>query len=157
DKYGYSQEMVDHTIRAAAERVAQVPVKEVFNWGRLVRQWLLVLATGVGVYLLLMVAVGSFLVATGDSFGGFFWRFNRTATVWAKRNALLMNRVYWPTQAYVQIMRAPGSTLKVARDDPKRPELEVHAFQWVIYDPDTVEGVRPLRLDDLKDLAAKGW
>src|SRR5262249_11808566 len=54
-------------------------------------------------------------------------------------------------------MRAPGSTLKVARDDPKRPELEVHAFQWVIYDPEAVEGVRPLRLDDLKDLVDKGW
>src|SRR5205814_7763741 len=42
DKYGYSQDMVDYTIRAAAERVGQLPVTEVVNWGRLVRLWVLV-------------------------------------------------------------------------------------------------------------------
>src|SRR5262249_41001964 len=35
EKYGYSQIMLDRTIREAAERVEKLPVHEVFNWARL--------------------------------------------------------------------------------------------------------------------------
>src|SRR5262245_46299329 len=39
EKYGFSQPMLDRTIRDAAERVERLPVQEVFNWGRLVGYW----------------------------------------------------------------------------------------------------------------------
>jgi hypothetical protein len=159
DKYGYSQEMVDFTIRAAAERVAEVPVTEVFNWRRLIRQWLVVAAGTIGVFLLFFAVFGGVLLMKGDSPGEYFWRFNRTASIWGKRNALLAHRVYWPTQAYVeyvrlQLARSTESNLdvvKVPRDE-QRGDLQVRSFKWVIYDPSAIEGIRPLRLTDLK-----GW
>ena len=56
EKYGYSQIMLDRTIREAAERVEKLPVHEVFNWARL--RWHLFWAglVSVGVYLLVMIA-----------------------------------------------------------------------------------------------------
>src|SRR5262245_47025614 len=36
-KYGYSQDMIDHTLRDAADRVDKLPINEVFNWRRLWR------------------------------------------------------------------------------------------------------------------------
>src|SRR5262249_42571834 len=36
DKYGYSQQLVDKTVNDAADRVERIPVRQVFNWGRLV-------------------------------------------------------------------------------------------------------------------------
>lgn len=50
-KYGYSQVMVEHTVRDAAERVDQVAVSEVFDWSRLYRCAAIVLSLTVGVYL----------------------------------------------------------------------------------------------------------
>src|SRR5262249_60581877 len=35
EKYGYSQELVDKTVNDAANRVEELPVGQVFNWGRL--------------------------------------------------------------------------------------------------------------------------
>src|SRR5439155_6680911 len=56
EKYGYSQIMLDRTIREAAERVEKLPVYEVFNWARL--RWQLIWAgvVSLGVYLLVMLA-----------------------------------------------------------------------------------------------------
>jgi hypothetical protein len=161
EKYGYSQEMVDYTIRSAAERVAAVPVTEVFNWGRLIRQWLLVAGVTVGVYILAFLICGGVLAFNEHPPTDFFWRFNRSAAVWGKRDLLLMNRVYWPTQAYVEFVRfqaaetkADGTeVMKVARDE-KRPDIGVRAFQWVVYDSQVPESVRPLKFSDL---SAKPW
>ena len=88
DKYGFSREMVDYTIQTAAQRVAQVPVTEVFNWRRLRRQWLLVLGCTLGVYVLLFCLGGLALGLSGGSPADFAWQFNRTASIWGKRNAL---------------------------------------------------------------------
>src|SRR5262249_21519937 len=51
DKYGYSQELVDQTVNDAADRVERLPVRQVFNWGRLARLGLLVVGLTVGLYL----------------------------------------------------------------------------------------------------------
>src|SRR5262245_22330700 len=52
EKYGYSQAMIDVTIEKAAEQVEKVPVKEAFNWQRLVRYGWIVAGLTLGLYLL---------------------------------------------------------------------------------------------------------
>src|SRR5207248_8105647 len=42
DRYGYSKVMIAKTIDDAAHRMDTLPVSSVFNWGRLVWQWLFV-------------------------------------------------------------------------------------------------------------------
>ena len=49
---GYSEVMIERTIHDAAELVGTVPVREVFDWQRLVRYYLGVVACTAGLYLL---------------------------------------------------------------------------------------------------------
>jgi len=48
-KYGYSPHMVKKTIEEAADLVEQVPVREVFNWSRLVSLAAFALLATVGI------------------------------------------------------------------------------------------------------------
>ena len=51
-KYGYSPELVAQTIHEAADRVEQVPVGQVFAWGRLYAYGLVLIYLSAGLYLL---------------------------------------------------------------------------------------------------------
>ena len=58
-EFGYSEVMIEQTIHDAAERVQTVPVREVFDWGRLYRYWGGVAVVTLGLYL---VAGGLFSI-----------------------------------------------------------------------------------------------
>jgi hypothetical protein len=51
-RYGYSEVMIEQTIQDASQLVGTVPVNEVFDWKRLVRYFLGVVACTAGIYLL---------------------------------------------------------------------------------------------------------
>jgi hypothetical protein len=152
-RYGFSQGMIDHTIRDAADRVERVPVRQVFNWARLSLQGLIAGLCTLGVYLLVFAGYAIYATASSASVGGFFWRFNDVAGIWTERNVLLMN-TYWPRNAYLELLRFqdtpehPGE-MRVARDEA-RPELIVRAAEWVVADRKSEGGWRPLRWADLK-------
>lgn len=161
ETYGYSQVMVDHTIQTAAQRVEQLPIRDVFDWKRLYTLWALAIFGTVGLYALVLI-------------GGLFWQSampaepdrttpsafastNRLGWVWTKRNVLLMNKVYWPTESFVEVIRFQDSPrhpneMRVGAKQA-RPDVKARAFEYVIYDPqpDRVDEVRPLKIADLKD------
>ena len=145
-KFGYSTEMIHVTIAEARERVARVPVKEVFNWRRL---WVLgVLAVGV---LLGTVAVSfaSFAVATKSAnVYRFGWKFAHVSGIFAERNVALMNTP-WPRRAHLELVGFPESgELTVGRDAPP-PRVTARAYRWVLADRHAPTGWRPLRISDL--------
>jgi hypothetical protein len=148
-KYGYSQPMVDQTIRDAAERVSQLPVHEVFRWGLLRFKGALALAATVGVFVI--VAAG-WILYSGDTLGNFLIRFTHTGSIWAERN-LLMASSYWPPNTYIELVRFPGKELGVPRDE-ERTDIKVRFVHWTIADsgPDAPRGWRPLRISDLEQI-----
>jgi hypothetical protein len=155
EKYGFSQALIDHTIRDAAERVEQVPVTQVFNWGRLWRQGFLAGLCTLGMYLLVFLGYAGYAVATDNSAGDYMGRFNTVAAIWTERNILLMDS-YWPRRAYLEVLhfqdaQAHPGEMRIARDE-QRPDLLVRAFQWVVADGKVEGGWRPLRWHDLPKL-----
>ncbi len=159
EKYGFSQLMLDRTIREAAERVEKLPVHEVFNWARL--RWQLIWAgvASLGVYLLVMVASCATAATLGRGSAspvGFFFEFNHIAGTWVERNIFLQEHRYWLGNEYLEFVRFPGNDkgeMRVARDE-YRPDVYVRAVKWVIADrgPDAPEGWRALRWGDLPKL-----
>jgi hypothetical protein len=152
--HGYSEVMVEHTIRDAVTRIDRLPVASVFNWGRLVTWWVLVGLATLGLYLL----VGAVVCLVAALSGGpaspyeFAWRFHDVGMIWSERNLLLKDTL-WPRRAYLELARFQGKAhnpneMRVPRDE-QRPELQVRAIEWVVADPDTPDGWRPLRWADL--------
>ncbi len=155
EKYGHSQPMVDQTIRDAADRVGQVPVKEVFNWRRLGLYGLVVAGLSLGLVLLAGLV---HCLATGDSPGKFFYRGRDVAGIWAERNLLLQNSP-WPRSAFLEVIRFKGSKtdkneLRIGDNNPSA-DLWVRASRWVIADPDATDGWRPLRWNDLEQVLGR--
>jgi hypothetical protein len=151
-KYGFSQEMIDQTIHDAADRVERLPVGQVFNWGRLQRQWFLAGLCSIGIYLLGFLLYAAVALATGGWAGDYVPRFNNVAAIWIERNVLLMD-TYWPRRAYLEILHFQAGEshpdeMRVARDE-QRPDLLVRAYQWVVADRHVEGGWRPLRWKDL--------
>jgi hypothetical protein len=152
DRYGYSQPMIDQTIRDAAERVERVPVRQVFDWPRLWRQWLLAAFCALGIYLLVFLGYAGYALATDQPASGFFWRFSDVAVIWTERNVLLRDE-YWPRQAYLEVIRFQDARdhlgeMRVGRDE-QRPDIQVRAVKWVVADRHARGGWRPLRWGDL--------
>ncbi|MGF1582774.1 MAG: hypothetical protein ACFCD0_25915, partial [Gemmataceae bacterium] len=161
EKYGYSQQMVDHTVQEATNRLEGLPVSPVFNWGRLYNQWGFAILSTVGTYLLLLLAcsvIGA-IRTPQDRFAGVTkgaQEVNRVSWIWTKRNVLMWNKTYWPTRTYLEIVRvrwgddpnSDQSVLRVPRDQT-RPDAAVQVYEWVKYDPTTRESIRPLRVSDL--------
>jgi len=149
EKYGYSQAMVDATIRDAADRVEKLPVHEIFRWGRLKFQVALALLATIGVYLLVGVAWCGWNLASPLDFGV---RFHHTASIWAERNLLLMSS-YWPPNTLIELVRFPGAKLKVPREED-RPDVKVRYVRWAIAGSgeEAPRGWRALRFKDLEDL-----
>jgi hypothetical protein len=170
ERYGYSQAMIDQTIRDAADKVDQAPVGQVFNWRRLWRYGAVVVALALGCYLLVGVGYGAYHYFNDDqspSAGDYVADFNETAGIWFERNILLSDTI-WPRRAYLELLDFPEEK-KIGRGSPS-PTVRVRALKWVVADADrkrAPEGWRALRWSDLTpDLlgmplpklpAGKGW
>ncbi len=160
-KYGFSQALIDKTIQDAADRVEQVPVRQVFNWGRLGKLAALCAGLTLGLYLLVGIGyLGISWLAFRDAHGNsaspveYFWRFNHVAGIWTERNILLMDS-YWPRQAYLELVRFQDTEdhrgeMRVGRDE-SRPDLQVRAFQWMVADRQAPGGWRPMLWRDLAE------
>jgi hypothetical protein len=146
---GYSADMVRETIREAAVRVDEVPVKEVFDWKRLIMRAVVFL----GLTVVLYAAVGGLFVAAravagdGPASAG-FGDLNEASTIWAERNLLLRNTI-WPRRAYLEVLDYPDE-LRIPRASIP-PTLRVRAWKYVVSDPDAREGWRLLSWKDLQD------
>jgi len=145
ERYGYSQSMIDHTIRDAADRVDRLPVGDAFNWRRLRRYASAVAVLIVGVY----VPVGAaYCISARRGVGDFAVRFHNVATMWFERNILLRDTI-WPRRAHLELVNFPESgELKIGRDAPS-PALRVRAWKWVVADPESAEGWRPMVWSDV--------
>lgn len=145
ERHGYSPAMVSQTIREAADRVEQMPVREVFNWRRLRRQGIAVALLTLGIYVVLALGY-CVLYRVGP--GDFAARFNSVAAMWFERNVLLAHTL-WPRRAHLELVSFPESgELRIGRNAPP-PTLRVRAFKWVVAADDAPEGWRALRWDDL--------
>ena len=152
-RYGYSQAMVDATLGEAAEKVAKLPVAEVFDWRRLRRMsiWLAVLL--VGLFLLSGGAwVGYHQIKTDSEerpqFHHFVPEFGAVAATWFERNLLLRN-VIWPRTAYLELVGFPASgELRVGRDAPP-PTIRAVALSWLVADSAATEGWRAMTWADI--------
>jgi hypothetical protein len=153
-KYGYSQDMVDHTIRDAAERVGRLPVYQIFRWKRLWTMWASAMALTVGMYLLVGVA---WCALSWSSPWSFLVRFHQTSTIWAERN-LLMQSSYWPPSHYIELVRFPGDGIGVPRDD-ERPDVKARWVRWTVAarTDEAPRGWRPMYVRDLEFLAPAEW
>jgi hypothetical protein len=145
EKYGHSQEMVDVTVQEAAQRVEKLPVRDVFNWGRLYRQWAVALGLTLGIYL--------FVAAGVLALGGELYAFHDNASIWTERGITLRAKPYWLRSAQLEYVRfqdtaAHPGEMRVARDE-QRPDLLVRAAQWVVADRDADNGWRALAWSDL--------
>src|SRR5262249_9102490 len=145
ERYGYSQAMIDQTIRDAAARVDRLDVAEVFDWRRLRRYGVAAGGLTVGNYPL----VGAvYCVAARTSVSHFVGDFRNVAQIWFERNILLANTI-WPRKAYLELVNFPDSgDWRVGRNAPP-PALHVRALKWVIADSVAPEGWRALRWTDL--------
>ena len=151
--YGYSAAMIEHTIQEAAELVGKAPVKDVFNWGRLIRYGVATVVLTIGAYLLVAVIYCGSQAAFGgsDNFGAFAARFNQVTGIWFERNVLLRD-VPWPRRAMLVIHDFDGDEKRIGQDAPAQT-LTVQAFKWVIADSSKPEGWRPMVWADVAGLA----
>jgi hypothetical protein len=145
ERLGYSQPMIDQTVRDAAERVDRLDLTEVFAWRRLRRLGVAVVVLTLGIYLLL----GSvYCLAARARVTDFLVGFHNVASIWVERNILLANSI-WPRKAHLELVGFPqGGELKVGRNAPP-PALHVRALKWVVADVAAPEGWRALRWTDL--------
>jgi hypothetical protein len=147
-EHGYSADMVRQTIHEAAERVDQVPVKDVFDWKRLISRAVLLGVLSLGVYLLAGAGFSAARAITGETpaMAG-YGDLNEISTIWVERNVLLRNTI-WPRRAYLEIVDFPDP-LRIPRESAP-PTLRVRAWKYVIADAKADEGWRMLTWADLK-------
>lgn len=146
EAYGYSRQMIVATVREVSTRVDRLPIRDVFNWGRLYRRvaWSGTLTIG----LLIVTAIGYLVGTRQGSLSDFGYRFWDVASIWFERNVLLRETL-WPRRALLQLLDFPTTgELRIGRDAPS-PRLRVQALKWVIADAATPEGWRALRWSDL--------
>jgi hypothetical protein len=150
-RYGYSEVMIEQTIHDAAERVEQVPVREVFDWRRLYGQWVLVGVLTVGLYVLacLGFCIPDWVGETGAGGLAGFSRFNQMAGLWFERNVFLENTI-WPRQAHLVVLDWPESGEKRVGRGEAAPGIRVRALKWVVADAGSREGWRALTWHDLE-------
>lgn len=153
---GYSPALVRETIHEAAERVGRLPIREVFDWSRLVRRGILVGLLTAGTYLLVASGFCAARAARGEPgpLAG-IGDFHDVAGIWAERNILLRNTI-WPRRAYLEILPWPRASADVPETIELRipqgtapPPLRVRAWKYVVADADAAEGWRLLRWSDL--------
>ncbi len=131
-EYGYSPAMVRETIHEAARRVADVPVKEVFDWKRLKRRAVLVGVLTLGVYLLVGAGFTTFAsVRQGGFTMAGFRDLHEVSAIWFERNILLQDTI-WPRRAYLELIDFPASgEIRLGRGATP-PTLRARALKYVI-------------------------
>jgi hypothetical protein len=138
-EYGYSPAMVRETIHQAAEAVQQVPVNEVFNWGRLKVRGIIVAFLILGLYVL--VGLGfctANAVRTGSVGIGGFLDLNEISIVWFQRNILLWD-VIWPRRAHLVLVDFPKSgEYHIGRGQPA-PDIRVRALRYIVFGAPSAE------------------
>ncbi|MCE9568127.1 MAG: hypothetical protein K8U57_39495 [Planctomycetes bacterium] len=153
EKHGYSVAMIRKTIDEAREKVAQVPVREVFNWRRLRVMSILLVAWLVG-----LVAFG--FAAHTISAGKFMpvhaaWKSYHVASILFERDLVLLNTP-WPRRALLELRDPKEDTvlgeagIRVAQNGGP-PRLKVRAYRWVIVDRKNDNGWRPLMWSDVTE------
>jgi len=110
---GYSVAMVREVIHEAADRVDQVPIREVFDWKRLITRALVVLALAAGGYLLVGGTFAAVNYSQNRASLAGFGDFNSVATIWFERNILLQNS-YWPRRAQLEIIEPARTKFTVS-------------------------------------------
>ncbi|HEV8062955.1 MAG TPA: hypothetical protein VGP68_23950 [Gemmataceae bacterium] len=146
ERYGYSRPMLEQTLREAAERVDQLPLKQVFDWRRLWYRVAFALLASAGVF---VAVAGGYCAINKMSLGEYLLRFQNIAAIWYERNILLWNTI-WPRQAHLEVVDFPESgELRIGRDAPP-PALRVRATHWLVADHRAFEGWRPLIWHDVR-------
>lgn len=151
---GYSVVMVQETIHEAASRVQKLPVKDVFDWGRLVRAGVVVLLLSVVAYFAAVGLFHSFRLYQpnrGDLNG--FNRFHDVASIWVQRNILLQDTP-WPREQQLVALAPTTDTVRLGYN-LGRTTVKYRALKYVVADSNDPEGWRPLLLKDLKDQRIK--
>jgi hypothetical protein len=148
EEHGYSGDMVRETIHEAADRVGKVPVKEVFDWKRLIVRGVILGVLTLGFYLLAGAGFCAIRAAYGDTpaLAG-YGDFNEVATIWVERNVLLRNTI-WPRRAHLEIVDYPDN-LRIPRESAP-PNLRVRAWKYIAADVNAPEGWRLLTWRDLE-------
>ncbi len=150
---GYSVEMVRHTIKEARERMRQVNVAAVFNWGRLwlklgvtLLVWVVALAAGLALH---AAGTGKFDAPRG-------WK--KTADVcgiFTERN-FLFQPTPWPRRAHIEVIDFDDdghpNELRVGKGAPTPPKITARAVKWVVEDDPrkNPDGWRAMTVGDLK-------
>lgn len=150
ERYGYSSAMIEHTIHDAADRVEPLPVQQVFDWKRLIREGLWVVLLTVGLFLLAAAAFSApRMISTGQANFGGVGQLADVSAIWFERNVLL-NDTLWPRRAHLEFVSLPddGSDLRIPQNT-EPPPVVVRAYKWVLADSKSKGGWRPLRWDDL--------
>ena len=145
-KFGYSMDMIRATIAEARERVAKVPVHEVFNWRRLRRMAALTVGLAAGL-LVVSYATYAYMARSADPVR-FAWKFAHVTGTFVERNVALLNTP-WPRDAYIELVGLPeGGEIAIGRDAPP-PQLTVRAYRWVVADRAAPHGWRPMLWSDV--------
>jgi hypothetical protein len=151
-RYGYSGELIRRTIDEARERVARVPVNDVFNWRRL--RVMAAVALGL-VLLVVLVGYAAFVISTGSASPyRYGWRFAHVAGTFFDRNVFL-GHAPWPRRAHLELVDFDGDDRRVGRDAPP-PVVAARAYRWVVADRAAPMGWRPLAWGDLDETLIGG-
>jgi hypothetical protein len=146
ERLGYSRAMILETVREVSGRVDQIPIREVFNWSRLRRRWLLLVLVMLG--FALAAYVGDAIAHRSINPLHFGYRLADVSDLWFERNILLRHSL-WPRRALLQLIDFPETgELRIGRDAPS-PRLRVRAVKWALADSDAPDGWRPLLWSDL--------
>ncbi|HLW66170.1 MAG TPA: hypothetical protein VKS79_12735 [Gemmataceae bacterium] len=144
---GYSRDMILETVRQVSERVDQVPVGRVFNWGRLRNRWLLAGGLSLGIFLLVLVAYCIRYNRTGGVVD-FGYRFSDVVTIWGQRNFLLQNTL-WPRRSFLELVDFPESgEMRIQQGGAAR--VRVVAREWVVADKNVAGGWRAMTWADVE-------
>jgi len=107
-KVGYSRAMIEKTIQDAADRVDQIPLKQVFNWGRLIFLYGAVIFMAFGMFALF--AIGFMICNSPTEKHGRVangWReFSNVRAQWFSRN-LGLHEVYYDRGAMLEVLGYP--------------------------------------------------
>ncbi len=150
-KHGYSLAMIRKTVDEAREKMAQVPVREVFDWRRLRVMGLVLVLWVVG---LVVFGFAAHAIAAGRFQPEHAaWKSYHVASIVIERDLALLNTP-WPRRALLELRDTKNDTvlneagIRVARDGAP-PRLKVRSYQWVIADRDNPQGWRPLMWTDV--------
>jgi hypothetical protein len=150
EKEGYSVDLVRNTVNEARERIDQVNVNSVFQWGKLTKKLIGI----VGVSLIgLVVAYGLHAWSSGGlQFPVASKKLADVAGIWTERNLLMFNTP-WPRRAHLEIVDfdddGHANELRVGKGAPIPPKISAKVYQWVVVDRGSYDGWRPMKMADL--------